>query len=91
MSEDKLEISNDLQITSYCHCGLCVTDIKLGRAMGHSPASYANYSVGWTPRGLQVWCNRHNCNILNIDFEGKQHPAVTSRKAPEVTPGGNPT
>jgi len=78
---DKPEIGADNQILTFIHCALCVGDIQAGRAEGHSPQSYSNYSVGWTPRGLQVWCNRHNCNVANIDFEGAQHPAVTRRNA----------
>ncbi len=30
--------------------------------------------VGWTEQGLQVWCRRHDMNIIHIDFEGHRHP-----------------
>ena len=42
---------------------------------GQSPQEYTNYDVGWTEMGLQIWCVRHDCNVVNIDFEGHQHPA----------------
>jgi len=78
---DKPPISTDNQISTYVHCAMCVTDIQEGRAPYDSPLTYSRYSVGWTPRGLQVWCNRHDCNVCNVDFEGAQHPAVTARRA----------
>lgn len=34
--------------------------------------------VGWTEQGLQVWCKNHECNVVHIDFEGHQHPAITT-------------
>jgi hypothetical protein len=77
---DKPPLDTSNQIDTYLHCALCVHDVIEGRAPGQSPASYSNYVVGWTPRGLQMWCNRHNCNVCNIDFEGAQHPAITTRK-----------
>lgn len=72
-------ISDDNKIEQFLHCGLCINELK---AMGgeQSPRDYANFSVGWTIQGLQVWCNRHDCNVLHVDFEGKQHPASTTRK-----------
>lgn len=35
---------------------------------------YARLNVGFTPVGLQVWCVRHDCNVLHVDFEGYKHP-----------------
>lgn len=40
-------------------------------------------SIGWTPVGLQVWCNIHNRNVLHIDFSGLTLPA-NSQSAEEV-------
>ena len=25
--------------------------------------------VGWTNQGFQVWCTRHNTNVIHIDFD----------------------
>lgn len=36
-----------------------------------------NLRVSFTDVGLQVWCLRHNCNVIHIDFEGRKHPAST--------------
>lgn len=81
MSE-KPPISADNQIEMYLHCGLCGREyFDEGKGEGLSPAEYSRLSVGWTARGLQVWCNRHEANVCNLDFEGHKHPAITSRKA----------
>lgn len=66
---------NDLQITNYMHCALCLKSLP----KGESPESFARISAGWTKLGLQLWCNRHNANICHIDFEGQQHPANVTR------------
>jgi len=50
------------------------------RPDGVSMKEYSNYELGWTPNGLQMWCIRHDCNIMHIDFEGQTHPANLSRK-----------
>lgn len=68
-------MNNQLQIGLFIQCGECMKEVPDGL----SPQEYAYVSVGWTELGLQVWCNRHNCNILNIDFEGQKHPADISR------------
>lgn len=39
-------------------------------------ANYLGYlQHGWTPIGFQVWCTRHNANVVHVDFEGVKHPA----------------
>lgn len=75
------EISTDNQIVMYLHCGLCIEDYKREAALmgSASPAQMARLNVGWTPRGIQVWCAKHDCNVVNVDFEGARHPAVTMR------------
>lgn len=72
-----MSIPNTNEIVQYLHCGKCVVDIPSGT----SPADWARLEVGWTQLGLQVWCRRHNCNVMHIDFEGVQHKAnVTAPK-----------
>jgi hypothetical protein len=58
------------------HCARCVAEFQTQQPTGESPRTYARLSVGWTPRGLQVWCVRHNLNVLHVDFEGQRHPAA---------------
>jgi len=75
-------LSVDCQIEMFFHCALCLEEFKkrVPAAVGQSPATYARLNAGFTPRGLQVWCERHQCNVCNIDFEGCQHPALLDRK-----------
>jgi hypothetical protein len=77
----KRDIPNDNQIQMFFHCGLCLTEIKkiVEREGSCSPRDYARLSIGFTPLGIQVWCNRHECNVAHIDFQGQTHPANTSR------------
>lgn len=67
--------SLDLSIVAYIHCSLCLEE---SQAIGLPVSKLA---VGFTPVGLQVWCERHNANIVHIDFQGSQHPAnIQTRK-----------
>lgn len=70
------EITNGIAIQQYLHCGKCIEELP----EGVSPKEYCDTQTGFTPQGLQVWCNRHECNIVHIDFEGQQHPVNTTRK-----------
>lgn len=49
------------EIVGYWHCKKC-RDEDLPQCI----------SVGWTPKGIQVWCETHNENVRHIDFLGKQ-------------------
>lgn len=71
----KPEIGPENQVQLYLHCRLCIKELP----KGESPSSYSRTQAGWTARGLQVWCARHDVNVLNIDFEGQQHPACLDR------------
>ena len=65
------KLTNKLSIIQYLHCSKCVTQKPLGVSM----SEWGGYDIGWTKLGLQVWCKKHQCNIMHIDFEGQQHPA----------------
>ncbi len=71
-------LPNTLCIESYMHCGKCITEWGEGAAEGLSPRDWSHLSVGFTKEGLQVWCNRHDCNVVHIHFEGQKHPANMS-------------
>jgi len=64
------EIPTDNCIQLYFHCRKCLEEIP----PGITPAQWRLISVGFTEIGIQAWCDRHNCNIFHIDFEGQQHP-----------------
>lgn len=52
------------QIASYIHCGKCLEELPSDQ----SPAEYADYSVGFTRLGIQVFCNRHQVNVVHVDL-----------------------
>lgn len=74
--------TNDLAIVMYLHCGKCLDELDTGE-IDASPREYAHNEVGWTKEGLQIWCIRHECNVVHIDFEGQKHPANTTAKKDE--------
>jgi len=69
-------LPNTLGIGSYMHCALCLRE----RPPTESPESYARLSVGMTQEGLQVWCVRHDCNVMHVHFQGMKHPANMTRQ-----------
>lgn len=76
------DIPNTECIEMFLHCALCLKE----KPANISPMDWSRTQTGWTKLGLQVWCNRHNCNVVHIDFQGQQHPANLSRRA-EVSEG----
>ena len=89
MSDERREISNENEIGMFFHCGKCISEMKSGwaqRVMGQpvSMRDYGDYEVGFTKLGVQVWCKRHECNVIHIDFERQKHPANTSAKLSET-------
>lgn len=69
-------IPNSNCILTFFHCARCI-DRKPDFL---SPREYANLEVGFTQLGLQVWCNRCECNVVHIDFQGNRHPANVQAK-----------
>lgn len=69
------DISSDNCVQLFFHCRECIEELPPGQ----SPAEWARISAGFTEIGLQVWCNRHDCNIVHIDFQNMQHPANKRR------------
>lgn len=64
------EITKELAIGFYFHCKKCLEELPLDT----SPREWAQLEIGYTPIGLQVWCRRHECNVVHVDFEGAKHP-----------------
>lgn len=69
-----LAIPTTNEITSFFHCAECIESVPPGL----SPREWAELEVGFTPQGIQVWCKRHERNVLHIHFEGLKHPASMS-------------
>lgn len=59
-------------ILTFFHCKKCLEELP----DGESPAIDQYIDAGWTEKGFQVWCLRHDMNIISIDFEGHTHPVV---------------
>jgi len=61
-------ISNTVtnKITMFMHCKLCLDE----RPPDISPREYAQLEIGFTVPGFQVWCRRHEANVIDVDFEG---------------------
>jgi len=54
------------EIVSFMHCKVCLDE----RPPDLSPREYAQLEVGFTKPGIQIWCKRHEINIMHVDFEG---------------------
>lgn len=60
-------------IKMFFHCKQCLESVPIGM----SPRDWAQIECGWTVAGFQVWCKRHDINMIHIDFEGIKHPGDT--------------
>lgn len=69
MAERNIPAANS--ITAFMHCRRCMDELPVGQ----SPRTFAALEVGFTAMGVQVWCKRHEINVMHIDFEGQRHPA----------------
>jgi len=54
--------SEDNEIKAFIHCRECLKELPEGM----SPRDYARLEVGVTPEGIQVWCKRHEVNVVHI-------------------------
>jgi hypothetical protein len=68
--------SNEKEILMYFHCGLCLKE----KPPDVTPRDWIHIEAGWTQKGFQVWCVRHECNVINMDFEKHKHPANATRR-----------
>lgn len=57
-----------IEIMQFMHCKKCVEELP----KGESPKNYARLSAGWTKLGIQIWCVRHEMNVVHIDFMGQK-------------------
>lgn len=69
----EIDLPNSNCIVGFLHCGRCLEE----KPRNISPRDWAQLEVGWTPQGLQVWCRRHEINVMHVHFEGAKHPART--------------
>ena len=53
-------------------CVKCSNEFLSGQTDSKSLQEYSKIDVGFTERGLQIWCQRHQLNICHINFDGKK-------------------
>jgi hypothetical protein len=51
-------------------CAKCADEVASGAAGAVSMRDYGRLEAGFTERGLQVWCMRHDLNVVHVDFAG---------------------
>lgn len=62
-------------ITEPVVCTKCSDEFASGTTSSPSLRDYVATDVGFTEKGLQVWCRRHETNVVHIDFDGKRPQA----------------
>ena len=65
-------------ISLYLHCKKCLEELP----EEVSPSEYSNTQAGWTKKAIQVWCNRHDIDIINLDFDGQKVAYATDNVIP---------
>ena len=56
-------------------CAQCADEFATGGTDAASLRDYVRFDVGFTDEGLQVWCRRHEANVVHVRFEGTAPPA----------------
>ena len=59
---DVVELHGGCEIGMFFHCTLCIEEDVWPQEL----------EVGWTEAGVQVWCKRHQRNVIHIDFLGQK-------------------
>jgi len=54
----------DNRIKAYFHCKTCLNLDDM--------TDVSHMAVGWTPKGLQVWCETCDQNVVALDFKGNK-------------------
>lgn len=63
------------QIKEPIVCVKCSDELTQGLTDAKSIQDYSRIDVGFTSRGVQLWCQRHNINICHINFNGEKPEA----------------
>lgn len=51
-------------------CSKCFDEMSKGLTDTANLQQYSQLDVGFTDQGIQVWCRRHDENVVHIDFDG---------------------
>ncbi len=60
------------QIKEPIVCIKCSDEFMTGATDSKSLQEYSKIDVGFTNRGLQIWCQRHDQNICHLEFNQKE-------------------
>ena len=52
-------------------CVKCSDEFSAGQTDAKSLQDYSRIDVGFTDRGIQMWCQRHQINICHVNFNGE--------------------
>ena len=63
------------QIKEPIVCVECSDEFMTGQTDTKSLQDYSKIDVGFSDRGLQIWCQRHQLNICHINFNGEKPEA----------------
>ncbi len=56
------------EIIMFFHCAKCLEEMP----RGESPRTFQRIQTGWTKKGIQIWCVRHDREVVNLDFLGQK-------------------
>ena len=79
----KFPTKEEPKIERFFHCAKCMDELP----EGVSPREYTNYEVGMTEWGIQVWCKRHETEVVELnltDFWTTMKMIHSVRGLPEV-------
>ena len=52
-------------------CALCADEQEAGKTDAASLRDYGRLEAGFSDRGVQIWCRRHEVNVCHVDFDGQ--------------------
>lgn len=67
------------EIRDYLYCAKCDDSCPSTETL----KNWQRLSIGLTSYGLQVWCDRHNVNVLHFDLSGNRvrvNPGITKTR-----------
>jgi len=66
-SSETLRTAPQQEADEFFRCTKCMKELPLNV----SPRDYSHIEVGFSSRGFQVWCIRHDVSVIHIDFHGQ--------------------
>ena len=60
------------KITNQIVCSKCEIEFMKAETGSRSLQEYSMLDAGFTNSGLQVWCRRHDVNVVHVDFDGNR-------------------